>query len=223
MKPADRILRSSPNLAPGARPGLLARLHRRAVRWPCVLASLAIAAALAGCATPAARTEVSTFHQWPGTTAPTYELTRAPSQTGSLEFDAYERTLREQLRAAGFVPASPARYRVAMDYKVVQDNNIGARPSPLLGLGGFIGSGVGVSVGVPIGGGQGGDTNLFTRTVRLMIDDAQAQPSASRVWESTATSVGNTPSLTEALPAMLGAMLADFPGPSGGTRTVQSR
>ena len=191
-----------------------------------LLIAIGITVALVACATPTGRTEITTFHQWtsPANNRKSFELVRLAAQKDSLEHANYEAALRQVLLDDGFVETLPARYRVTLEYSVTQRDASAPRGGPAIGLGGIFGGGLGVSIGVPIGGigGIGGNNNAptFARTVKLMIDDAQIAGS-QRVWESTGQNVGPTPALTEVMPAMIRAILTDFPGISGTTRSIE--
>lgn len=104
-------------------------------RFSRLMQLVACALLFAACAGPGARTHVATFHNWTGAQPLTYELVRTPAQVESLEHAAYEAMLEERLGRAGFSRAQPARYRVGLDYRVVQNETIGARPGPSVSLG----------------------------------------------------------------------------------------
>ena len=183
------------------------------------IASL-VGLSLGGCAAPAPKADVTTFHQWSALSQPSFELARSASQQASLEHASYEASVRQALSAAGFVESPTPYFRVTFDYSQSQLEGRVPRSGPVVGLGGILGAGgVGVSVGVPLGGGQGAAQPLYTRTVHLLMNDLR-QPGAPRIWESTAISEGNSAALSAVLPAMIQAMTMEFPGPSGLTRQL---
>ena len=186
-----------------------------------VLLATALALIVLGCAAPLPRADVTTFHQWSGEGKRTFELIRQTAQKDSLEHANYEPIVRAELVAAGFTETPGALFRISFEYSTAQGDSTLQRPGPVVGLGGiFGGGGVGVSIGVPIGGIGGSAVPEYARTVRLMIDDSR-NASTTRVWESSAISTSSGATMIEVMPFLMQALLSDFPGTSGTTRTVQ--
>ena len=192
-------------------------------RWLFVLALVA----LAGCASlSAVDSDVSSFSRWPAGRAPaTYAFERLPSQQANpQEAQALEDAARPAVEAAGFVAASEG---AAADVTI----QLGARiteldPSPFDDpfwygrFGTFHRPFVYGRYGRPYFGpgwrygywGAGYDLPYYEREVAVLIRDRK---SGEALYESRATSQGNSAPVAKLLSAMFSAALKDFP--NGGT------
>ena len=88
----------------------------------------------------------------------------------------------------------------------------------------------GIGVSGPIGWGWpyygSRDFTTFTRSLRMVFSDARGLATgtvteAPRILEATARNRGSEPAALDALPILVNALLADFPGRSGVARRVE--
>lgn len=212
-----------------------------------VLALVAVSL-LSGCA-GTLRSDISAFHrlgqaEGPATqgSAPRFAVVPVDSeQAQSLEFQSYAALVSEQLRARRWieVPLDEASLRVSFRY------GSGTAQSVLIGdaSSGFYGSygvwsrtgpgfprGSAVGMGFPIGAFPRDlprDVRvIYLRELSLRVERAAVggnspSPVPERVYEATVRSQGNSSSLATVMPAMIRALFADFPGPSGVERSVE--
>ena len=162
-------------------------------------------------------------------------------QAQSLEFQSYAALVSEQHRARRWieVPLDEASLRVSFRYGsgTVQSVLIGDASS------GFYGSygvwsrtgpgfprGSAVGMGFPIGAFPRDlprDVRvIYLRELSLRVERAavggiNSSPVSERLYEATVRSQGNSSSLATVMPAMIRALFADFPGPSGVERSVE--
>jgi len=212
-----------------------------------VLALVAVSL-LSGCA-GTLRSDISAFHrlgqaEGPATqgSAPRFAVVPVDSeQAQSLEFQSYAALVSEQLRARRWieVPLDEASLRVSFRY------GSGTAQSVLIGdaSSGFYGSygvwsrtgpgfprGSAVGMGFPIGAFPRDlprDVRvIYLRELSLRVERAavggiNSSPVSERLYEATVRSQGNSYSLATVMPAMIRALFADFPGPSGVERSVE--
>ena len=190
------------------------------------VATLALAALLAGCATPPA-TEVTRFHLGQPIPSDTIVLVPAPGgDANSLEFRSQAAIVARDLDTVGLHPASGGSTGYVGTLRIEQSTRIGPpKASPFSigiggGTGGF-GGGVGGGITVPVGAARTGDvrTNVLALQIRRRSD-------ASMIWEGRAVQdiAADAPAsaLTAALPALSKALFSGFPGPSGATVKVKT-
>ena len=212
-----------------------------------VLALVAVSM-LSGCASTL-RSDVSAFHRLGQAedlaiqgSAPRFAVVPVDAeQAQSLEFQSYAALVSEQLRARRWVevPTDEASLRVSFRY------GSGTAQSVVIGdaFSGFYGGygvwnragpgfsrGAGLGIGFPIGAFPRDlprDVRvIYLRELSLRVERAALgsnnPPSApERIYESTVRSQGNSSSLATVMPAMIRALFADFPGPSGVERSVE--
>ena len=188
-----------------------------------LVASLAAAAALSGCASlNALDSDVSTFSRWPTGRAPaTYAFERLPSQQANpQQSQVLEDSARRAVEDAGFVPAPEG---ATPDVSI----QVGARitatdrspfddPFWYGGLGAYGRPLVYGRYGRPFWGpswrygywGPGYDLPYYEREVAVLIRDKK---SGEPLYEARANSDGATAGVTTLLPAMFSAALKDFP------------
>jgi len=213
--------------------------------------ALIAATLLSGCASTL-RSDIAAFHRLgqpeglaAQVAAPRFAVVAVDSeQAQSLEFRSYAALVSEQLRANRWVEVAPdeAPFRVTFQY------GSGTAQSVVIGdvFSGFYGSyGVwgrpGPGPGVPRGAavGMGFPIGAFPRDLprdvrviylrqlslrieRIAVGAANPAPVPERVYEATVRSQGNSSSLATVMPAMIRALFADFPGPSGVERSVEA-
>jgi len=204
-----------------------ARLGRLALTAACLLA-------VAGCATPTVTAYVTTFHEWRGEPPLTFSYRRTPEQEQSLEHRAYEQLVSARLEAVGLqpAPAAAARYQVAFEYS--SQGNLERwvdYPFPYLYPYPYAGA---MRFGYP---GFGGfydpwwwgppmpivtDVAVFRYGLRVNLFDTHADGATGgrKVFESSASSLLYRSGLPQVMPALVEAVFADFPGPSGVSRRV---
>ena len=188
-----------------------------------ILASLAAAVALAGCAGVGQLSSVVTsYSQWPSGRAPgTFVFDRLPSQEMRSETRLVEDAARPALQRSGFVPVAEGQ---AADYSVqlgvrVTGNERSLYGDPFFGGGyGRISSGYwGRGFGLGLGYGYGIPTAVYEREVSVVIRDRRTgQP----IYETRAVNDGASPSINSLLPSMFAAAMQDFPHGSGPRRVM---
>ena len=200
-----------------ARGGLSGLLRRAALG----LAALALAA----CASTVG-SELTVFHEWPSSVGErSFRMVRADGQADSIAHANFERIVRAELIAAGFRETPNPRFEVGFDYgsREYFARSVGYYPPPYFhpyfGFG-FGGPHAFMSFSAPLSWwAYDRDERRYERRLSLTMRDLAAQP-PRRVYEATAVNAGLSPDMTSALPYMVRALLADFPGQSGTTRWV---
>lgn len=187
-----------------------------------IVATLAVACFIAGCATPS-MTEVTRFHLGQPIPSDSIALLPAAGRDGtSLEFRSQAAIVARDLDAVGLHPPTGDKSGYIGTLTIEQSTRIGPpKSSPFqIGFGGSTGP-VGGGVSVPIGGSRASEvrTNLLSLQIRRRSD-------RSMVWEGRAVQdiAADAPAsaLNSALPGLSKALLGDFPGPSGQTIKVKA-
>lgn len=203
-------------------PMQLASLAKRLISAPVLVAAVA----LTGCA-HTLRHDVTVFHDWPGAGLErTYRFERKPGQQDSLKYTTYQRIIAEELRAAGFVPGENPNLAISFDYvtkpRYVRYIDSGPVFTPYLGIGAG-GRRSSFYFSAPLWGwpyrSYDYELERHQRVLSLEISDLHARP-IKKIYEATATSSGSEPAMVAALPLLMRAVLADFPGRSGIARQV---
>lgn len=197
-------------------------------RWMLCAGLAALAAVASGCATPL-RGQLTAFHEWPIDAPRSYRFVRTPPQRDSLEHATWENALRPELARAGFGESASPRFEIGFEYRIDRHlsrvTELQPTLQPYLWFGSF---------GPHAGFGFGGpwpwwgptyypvtsDRLWYEYRLRIEISDLAAKP-PQRVYEGTAVSAGYVPEPGEVLPLLARAIMGDFPGPSGVTRTVE--
>lgn len=183
------------------------------------------ALALAACASTVG-SELTVFHDWPASAGDrSFRLVRSEGQADSLAHANFERIVRAELIAAGFRETPDPRFEVGFHYgsREYFIRSAGYYPPPFFTP--YVGFGYGgphsfLSFSAPLSWwAYDRDERRYERRLSLTIRDLASQP-PRRVYEATAINTGFTPDMTSALPYMVRALLADFPGQSGSTRWI---
>lgn len=193
-----------------------------------VLAPLLILSMLvAGCASTL-RHDVTVFHDLPDAQGEkTFRFAKPDDKHAGLRYATYERIIRAELLAAGFSESDDPALEVEFDYsakrKIIRYVEHGPVVSPYFAFGHRRGWG-GFSVAGPLWWGRPGyysehDVERHERILSLKMTDLSTAE-RKLVYESTAVSRGNQPALVAALPLLMRATLADFPGRSGVARQI---
>lgn len=194
---------------------------------------------LSGCASTI-RSEVTTFHHWPPVSeGRLFTFVRTPQQAQSLEHEAYEKLIRQQLekhglREAGISEIAPlvVEFTASIqgrDVRVVEtvlvDSWYGTPwygpgfYNPYWGYPGFAypyyGPGWG---GMPVAREQERRYTVFQRELKLKITDALSQ---QPVYELRVRSDGKEGNLARVMPYLVESAFKDFPGKSGVPRVVE--
>jgi Domain of unknown function (DUF4136) len=183
-------------------------------------------ALLGGCASERMKADVVRFHSG-FAVQQGQSMAIAPVDSalaGGLEFSTYASLLAERLARLGYksVANGPADLVVELAYgQVTRDTSIEGGRSPVtvgVGVGGGSGSfGLGGGINFPIGKGSNQNRGMRDTQVRVRIKrSGEDKP----LWEGRATSESlnvESNSLTGLMPAMLDAVLSNFPGESGKT------
>ncbi len=202
-------------------------------RWtrPVLLTLAALATVLSGC-TSYVTTQVTAFSDWSGSDATrTYAFQRTGPQQNNLEESTYEEIVANELATHAFNRVSPAdaRYFVAIGYGTRSDMAMVSQPAyyynawpgpyawgrPIDGWGPW---GPWGPYG-PYGGGYVSQSYpVFTQTLAIRITE---RASGKEVYNVTARSSGDEPSLVHAMPYLARSAMADFPLGNGVVRTVR--
>jgi hypothetical protein len=228
------------------RPSLTARVVQRVAARSsrsraAVVAAAIWSAALGGCAAvpSAVRTDVTTFHEWQNAEPLTFAFRRTAEQQQSLEHLDYEAQVGVRLQSLGFrpEPAGSARYLVGVSHSTT--THVQRRVYP--GFGGhwafprhpygsppmfadpwFWGPSMFADPwfwGPPMP--MYSDVPVSVHALRVDLFDTRVGGAAQgKVFESTARTAGTYGGLPAVMPALVAAVFADFPGPSGRTREV---
>ncbi len=202
----------------------MGRAARAIVRATALAGGLALAA---GCAGPI-RHDVTVFHDWPADlTEKTFRIARKPGQEDSLEYRTYERIVRQELIAAGFIESPDPTLQVAFDYSARRSTirYVDHEPvfSPYVSFGHYRRWG-GVGFSAPLWSVAPYTTTVrevdrFERRLELEMDNLRVTP-PQRIYEATSSNRGSDEALAGSLPLLMKAVLADFPGRSGIARQV---
>ena len=191
------------------------------------LGLLLVQSLVSGCATQL-RHDVTVYHDWPGGLVErTFRLARKPTQQDSLKHATYEQIVREELLAAGFTESDSPALEIGFTY------TLGNKTVRYVETGPPFGSYFSFSHGFRHGGfafstplywgwpyyATEHEVERYQRDLALEIRDLRVDPSR-RIYEATASSTGNQPAMVAALPLLMKAVLADFPGRSGVARQV---
>ncbi|CAB3766373.1 DUF4136 domain-containing protein [Paraburkholderia solisilvae] len=199
-------------------------------RWTrqAALTFAALASLLAGCASYVT-TQVTAFSNWDGGSdaTRTYAFQRTASQQNSLEDSTYEQVVANELATHAFrqVDLQQAHYVVSIAYgtrSAMALTSVPAYyydpwPGPYYwgrpyGWGGWGPWG-------PYGGGYVAQSYpVYTHTLGVRITD---RASDKEVYNVTARSSGDEPSLVYAMPYLARSAMADFPLGNGVVRTVK--
>lgn len=187
--------------------------------------ALAATMGLAACTTPGG-VDVTRFHLNQPIPADSIELQPSPGVDGSsLEFRSHAAVVAGDLAVHGFrAPERPGISGYIGILRVEQTTQVGpAKPSPFsIGIGGFTGGnnvGVGGNVQVPVGNSR--NTMIRTNSLTLQM---RRRSENTMIWEGRAieeTSSDTQGALSAAVPVLSGALLKEFPGPSGQTVRVR--
>jgi hypothetical protein len=204
-------------------------------RWTrqAALTFAALTTLLAGC-TSYVTTQVTAFSNWDGGSdaTRTYAFQRTTSQQNSLEDSTYEQVVANELATHAFTQVDQARahYLVAIAYGTRSDMAVSSAPAyyydPWPGPY-YWGRPYGWGGGPwgpwgpwgPYGGGYVTQSYpVFTHTLGIRITD---RASGKEVYNVTARSSGDEPSLVYAMPYLARSAMADFPLGNGVVRTVK--
>ena len=201
---------------------------RSAARW---LAALAVASALAGCATGPRlfHTQVTTFNEWSALPAEkTYVFSRTLEFQNSLEMQSYENIVRDELMVQGFALASdPSRAQLAVTLRpAISTTQVRVRDRwpadpfwrPYGGWYGRRGFGWYDPFWAFPDSFSDYAIDVYRRRVELDIDSKSI--AGKRYYEGRVESTGETESLPAVMPYMLRALFTEFPGNNGQTRRV---
>lgn len=203
-------------------------MSRWRARLRALLGAMALLVLIAGCATPV-NSDVTVFHDWPSEAPRTYRFAATGEQLGSLEYASYRGLIRAELARVGFLESQSPRFEVRFQYGVeprTQRSIEYTNPyylQPWFYWGSF-GSGGGLSLAAPWPG--FGMPYAVERAeswyeYRLSIQIADAAAGGRNVYEANAVTGGISPSIADAMPYLVHAVFADFPGRSGVTRHVE--
>lgn len=189
---------------------------------------------LCGCAAPQLA-QVTTFHRtevagqgWAGKR---FVIEPLAEQRDSLAFARYAEAVQAGLQKHGLVPVASladAELAVRFQYDSASTGTTAGRDTSSrvsVGVGGGYRTGWGIGIGLPIGGASTVAT-YYRHQLQLFIHQVQAGAGASpvvgaRLHESTLVTQSESAAIAPRMPGMIDALLADFPGQNGKTRTVE--
>ncbi len=190
-------------------------------------AVVALLALLAACAQPGVEVAVTRFHTNPPRPVQTVAVVPAdPRGAESLAFAAEAAAVAAELERLGFPPAGPDSADLLATLSVATSQRaVAPSPSPVrIGFGVGGGSRSGVSGGMSVSTGVGAPRSREVSDVEMTLAIRRRQDGL-RLWEGRAVATGlgaadmqDRAGLNRALAS---ALLADFPGRSGETRTVR--
>ena len=200
------------------------------------LASAICVILFSGCGTIDSR--VTSFHTLGGVTNFVGSVFIEPEEgvKRGIEFDQYAAMVQRGLAKHGFFEASSpsaAKYILSLSYSI-DTGKTHTSSTPIYGQTGggrttFSGNTYGAGGNRSFSGTANtqptfgvvgtsvGSSEVFTRAVTFRLSDKQT---GKPVWECRNTSSGYSNNLPEVLPTLIEAMLKEFPGPTGKTRTV---
>lgn len=192
------------------------------------LGLLAMAALLAGCATPIA-SDLTVFHEWPAQAPRTYRFAATETQLDSLEHATYRQQMRAELARIGFTETAQApRFEVRFETAVQPRHErrleytqpYYVQPWFWWGTWGRHG-GVSIAAPFPGYGGYAVERDIAWYEYRLSVNFRDLAAGGRKVYEATVVTSGGAPSIAGAMPYLARALFADFPGLSGVTRRVE--
>lgn len=199
-----------------------------------------LALSLAACAQPTVYATVTAFHTL-DKPAGTFIMAPFPEQEGSLEWQTYGQLVAQQLQAKGLRQTTDpfaADYAVFVSY-AIDGGRTRTASVPVLGT---IGGGTSQTTGTignrPFTATTTSDSTLavigyrpveyttYGRTLRIILADypkSRGKAQAVMVYDGRVTSAGSNGNINAVLPALIQLIFQDWPGPSGGSREVQTR
>lgn len=194
--------------------------------WKAAFTAFAVvgAASLTGCAGPyQLSNDVSTYSQWPASRKPgTYAFERLPSQQSDPQRQQLlEDAARPAIEAAGFKPAASAATadvhvqlsaRVSADERALYPDPFWWNAGFYYGRRGFRGAYFAPTLGF-----RYSQPAWYEREVALLMRDRQT---GQAIFETRATSDGNSSAVTQLLPAMFEAAMKDFPSAGVNPRRI---
>ena len=174
----------------------------------CIL-SLVILCGLSGCVT--VRNKVTTFHDG-GISTGSIAIAPAPGIPDSAEFRTYAAILQRGLDQKGFTPAwnDHPDYLGLLSYGIASG---GTYTSLRTTYGpGWYGRGR-----LGVNGISATSYRYFSRVLQLSIVN---KLNDQEIWKGRVTSTGMSGEINRVLPTMVTALLRDFPGTSGVTRSI---
>ena len=186
------------------------------------------------------RVEVAAVHQLPGDlSGAKFSFVPTAEQAASKDYLQYQDQVRRHLVAHGLAeaPLPEADLAVGLAW-VASKPQAEGEAVPSLGAGASFGTNTrgnaDAATGAPnmnssltpMYGSNGASTQaLYTRRVTLLLYaiKSAAGDQAREVYEGKATNVGASAELGPLVPKLIDALFTDFPGKSGGARTVQLR
>lgn len=207
------------------------------MKFPMIAAVASLGLLLGGCATTI-RSDVTTFHQWPAQlTDKSYAFEAPPPQENTLELQSYQNLVRGQLGRLGFreAPQSPA-LKVGLRFatidvptQVIYPTYVGSGFYPYSArfgyLGGhrrFWGGGWYSPFYDPFWGPYPAyDVQTEHRYHRQLQVDITSASDGKRLFEVTVRNVSRQMSTPAVMPALVQSAFEGFPGPNGGSRTIE--
>jgi hypothetical protein len=167
---------------------------------------------------------VTAFSDWSASDATrTYAFTRSPGEENSLEQTTYEQLAADELETHSFkqVPSEQARYLVGLAYSISGQTMTVTQPayfaSPWPGPYGWRMDPWGPFGPYPTGY-VSQSYPVFTHTLGIRMTD---RASGREVYNVTARSTNEDPSLVRVMPFLVRSALDDFPLSNGVVRTVR--
>jgi hypothetical protein len=193
--------------------------------------------ALAGCASPTIRSEVTAFHEWPATLPDkSYVFERTKDQNNNLEYLNYENLVRAELGRLGFSEAPVATkptLKASISYSINGRDVLEVYPTTVYPYPYWPGPGPGwygwpyygygpyydpFWYGPPVVQQRVSQYQLFNRQLKIAL---ARMVDGKKLYETTVVSEGTNSSLAAVMPYMVRSAFADFPGISGVPHRVE--
>lgn len=207
------------------------------MKFPMIAAVASLGLLLGGCATTI-RSDVTTFHQWPAQlTDKSYAFEAPPPQENTLELQSYQNLVRGQLGRLGFheAPQAPA-LKVGLRFatidvptQVIYPTYAGSGFYPYSARFGYLGwhrrywgGGWYSPFYDPFWGPYPAyDVQTEHRYHRQLQVDITSASDGKRLFEVTVRNVSRQMSTPAVMPALVQSAFEGFPGPNGGSRTIE--
>lgn len=185
------------------------------------------------------KSEISVFHELPSSLGGmSYTIIPFKEQEGSLEYKAYERSIKQELDAKGFRETSlentdvvilfsygiDTGKEVVLSYPIIGQTGVSSSSTyGTIQSYGSYGTYSGTTTYTPTYGVVGTGVASHTQYTRFLKVDilnktALSENKITKIYEAKVISRGSGGQLPAVLPAMIKSLFADFPGKSGSTR-----
>lgn len=206
------------------RSNLISMIIRPIRRFGLVIAATVL---VAGCASTSARHQVMVFHDWPaGLSERTFRFAQTSADEDDLKKRTWRNVVRQELLAAGFVDSTTPALEIDFNFQT-RERKVAYRHhapyfTPYFSFGHAFRWG-GLSISGPLWGWHGYSrpsvSSVYEHELNLTMK-ALRPDKAVKVFEGSSVTRDNGVPSVQALPFLTRAILKDFPGESGVSRTI---